>query len=118
MHDRLFNSGGQLAQDDLKQYAKELNLNGKQFSECMAAHRYMQDIEKDLRDAGSLGIRGTPAFVLFPTNVPEDTHLILIPGAFPYETFKEEIDKLLKLHEASISSIPLPAGSSAHIQGA
>jgi protein-disulfide isomerase len=118
MHDRLFNSGGQLALDNLKQYAKELELNGEQFSECMAAHRYMQDIEKDLRDAGSLGIRGTPAFVLFPTKVPENPHLILIPGAFPYETFKEEIDKLLKLQEAPISSMPLPVASSTQIEGA
>ena len=117
MHDRLFNSGGQLAQDDLKQYAKELNLNGEQFSACMAAHRYMQDIEKDLRDAGSLGIRGTPAFVLFPTKVPENPHLILIPGAFPYETFKEEIDKLLKLHETPVSSMSLPESSSTQIEG-
>lgn len=119
MHDRLFNSGGQFSLDNLKQYAKELNLNGEQFSECMAAHRYMPDIEKDLRDAGSLGIRGTPAFVLFPTKLPENPHLILIPGAFPYETFKEEIDKLLKLHEASpSSSLPLPIASSSHIEGA
>jgi protein-disulfide isomerase len=118
MHDRLFNSGGQLAQDDLKRYAKELKLSGEQFSECMAAHRYMQDIEKDLRDAGSLGIRGTPAFVLFPTKLPENPHLILIPGAFPYETFKEEIDKLLKLHEAPTSSMLLPIASSAQIEGA
>jgi len=117
MHDRLFNSGGRLAQDDLKQYAKELKLNSEQFSACMTAHRYMPDIEKDLRDAGSLGIRGTPAFVLFPTKVPENPHLILIPGAFPYETFKEEIDKLLKLHETPLSSMSLPEFSSAQIEG-
>lgn len=115
MHDRLFNSGGRLSLENLTQYAKELNLNGEQFSECMSAHRYMQDIEKDLRDAGSLGIRGTPAFVLFPTKVPENPHLILIPGAFPYETFKEEIDKLLKLYEAPLSSRLLQKADFAHI---
>jgi protein-disulfide isomerase len=103
MHDRLFNSGGRLALEHIKQYAEELQLDGEQFSECMGAHRYMQNIEQDLRDAGSLGIRGTPAFVLFPTQMPENPHLILIPGAFPYETFKEEIDKLLKLHDVSSS---------------
>ena len=118
MHDRLFNADGQLAPDNLKQYAKELNLNGEQFSECLATHRYMQDIEKDLQDAGSLGIRGTPGFVLFPTKIPENPHLILIPGAFPYETFKEEIDKLLKLHDTSTSSIPLPLASPIQIEGA
>ena len=111
MHDRLFNSGGQFDPDSLKQYATELQLNSQEFSQCLASHRYMQDIEKDLQDAGALGIRGTPAFVLFPTQVPEDPNLILIPGAFPFETFKEEIDKLLNLQESSNSSPPAAAST-------
>ena len=112
MHDRLFNSDGQFDHDSLKQYATELQLNSEEFSQCLASHRYMAAIEKDLRDAGSLGIRGTPAFVLFPTQVPEDLNLIVIPGAFPYETFKEEIDKLLNLQKSSHSVTP-PADSPA-----
>ena len=97
MHDRLFNSDGQFSPENLNQFATELKLTQEQFSQCLENHKYFPDIEKDLKDAGSLGIRGTPAFVLFPTQVPDDPNLILIPGAFPYETFKEEIDKLLNL---------------------
>ena len=97
MHDRLFNSDGQFSPENLNQHAKELKLEEGQFSQCVDAHKYFPDIEKDLKDAKSLGIRGTPAFVLFPTKVPEDPNLILIPGAFPYETFQEEIEKLLNL---------------------
>lgn len=118
MHDRLFRSEGRLTLENLQQYASELNLNGEQFSECMAAHRYMKDIKKDIQDAGSLGIRGTPAFVLFPTDMPEDPQLILIPGAFPYETFKEEIDKLLKLHGGATSSLSAPVISGDKHHGA
>ena len=109
MHDRLFNSNGQFSPENLNQFAGELKLNKSQFSQCLDAHKYFSDIEKDLKDAGSLGIRGTPAFVIFPTKVPEDPNLILIPGAFPYETFKEEIDKLLNLHSASSSRAPFPS---------
>ena len=97
MHDRLFNSGGQLSMDQLKGYAKELGLKGNQFAQCMDNNEFVTDIFKDRMEGGSLGIRGTPAFVLFPTNVPDNPNLILIPGAFPFETFKEQIDKLLNL---------------------
>ena len=106
MHDRLFNSGGQFSAENLKQFATELKLKEGQFSQCLETHKYFPDIEKDLKDAGTLGIRGTPAFVIFPTNVPDDPNLILIPGAFPYETFKEEIDKLLNLQSFSKSQAP------------
>ncbi len=109
MHDRLFNSDGQFSQENLKQYATELKLKPEQFAQCLEDHKYLTDIEKDLKDAGKLGIRGTPAFVLFPTKVPDDPNLILIPGAFPYETFKEEIDKLLNIQSRSES--PNPASS-------
>ena len=106
MHDRLFNSDGQFSPENLNQYATELKLKQGQFSQCLDEHKYFLDIEKDLKDAGSLGIRGTPAFVLFPTQVPDDPNLILIPGAFPYETFKEEIEKLLNLQSTSDSQSP------------
>jgi protein-disulfide isomerase len=106
MHDRLFNSDGQFSPENLKQFATELKLAQGQFSQCLDAHKYFPDIEKDLKDAGTLGIRGTPAFVIFPTKVPDDPNLILIPGAFPFETFKEEIDKLLNLHSSSNSKSP------------
>ena len=106
MHDRLFNSDGQFSPENLKKFATELKLEQGQFSQCLDAHKYFPDIEKDLKDAGTLGIRGTPAFVIFPTKVPDDPNLILIPGAFPFETFKEEIDKLLNLHSSSNSKSP------------
>jgi len=38
--------------------------------------------------------------------VPDDPNLILIPGAFPYETFKEEIEKLMNLQSTSNSKSP------------
>ncbi len=103
MHDRLFNSNGQFSPENLNKFATELKLQQGQFSQCLDSHKYFSDIEKDLKDAGSLGIRGTPAFVLFPTQVSDDPNLIVIPGAFPYETFKEEIEKLLNLQSTSDS---------------
>ncbi len=106
MHDRLFNSAGDFSPENLKKFATELNLQQSEFSQCVESHKYFSDIEKDLKDAGALGIRGTPGFVLFPTQVPDDPNLIVIPGAFPYETFKEEIDKLLNIQSSNTSTPP------------
>ncbi len=104
MHDRLFNSDGQFTPENLEKFANELNLDKKKFTQCVESRKFFPDIAKDRDDAGSLGIRGTPAFVIFQTNVAKEPELILIPGAFPYETFKEQIDKLLTLHEDSQAS--------------
>lgn len=106
MHDRLFNSDRQFDKENLKEYAKELGLDSQKFAECLDTNQFVTDIFKDRMEGGSLGIRGTPAFVLFPTKVPDNPNLILIPGAFPFETFKEEIEKLLNLEK---NPAPSPA---------
>ena len=107
MHDRLFKSHGRFSMDQLKGYAKELGLKAEPFAQCLDTNEFVTDIFKDRMEGGSLGIRGTPAFVLFPTKVSDNPNLILIPGAFPFEAFKEEIDKLLHLEQH-----PAPAPAS------
>ncbi len=94
MHDRLFSSGDKFSTAQLRQQAEDLRLDAKQFTTCLEASRYTQDIFKDRMEGGALGIRGTPHFILYATNDPQEA--IAIPGAFPYEVFKEEIDKLLQ----------------------
>jgi len=96
MHDRLFNSGRQFDLPTLRNNAKELDLNLDQFSECLESQRHMEDIYKDRIEGGNLGIRGTPGFVLFLTDLSQESEVILIPGALPFEVFEEEIEKLLK----------------------
>ena len=78
----------------IRDRAEDLRLDAKQFTTCLEASRYTQDIFKDRMEGGALGIRGTPHFILYATNDPQEA--IAIPGAFPYEVFKEEIDKLLQ----------------------
>ncbi len=94
MHDRLFSSSNKFSSAQLRQQAEDLQLDAKQFGACLEASRYTQDIFKDRMEAGQLGIRGTPHFILYVTDHPQEA--VVIPGAFPYEVFKEEIDKLLQ----------------------
>jgi len=94
MHDRLFASSSKFSTPQLQQQADALKLDARQFASCFEGSRYTQDIFKDRMEGGELGVRGTPHFILFATDDPQEA--VAIPGAFPYEVFKEEIDKLLQ----------------------
>src|SRR5215475_11727585 len=47
--------------------ARELGLDAGRFTACIAADRYKADIDRDVADATSAGVTGTPTFVLGPT---------------------------------------------------
>lgn len=96
MHDRLFSSKDKYGAGPLEHQAADLGLDREAFSTCFQSGRYLESIFQDFQEGGSIGIRGTPGFVLFLTQHIDDGPLLVIPGAFPYEVFKEEIDQLLK----------------------
>ena len=94
MHDRLFSGGNKFSPAQLRQQAEALRLNAQQFDSCFEAAHYTTNIFKDRIEGGELGVRGTPFFIVYVTNRPQQA--VALPGAFPYEAFKEEIDKLLQ----------------------
>jgi len=96
MHDRLFNSHRAYAPNQLRSYAQEIGLDGAKFSSCLDQDRHVAAIYQDRLEGGQLGIRGTPAFVLFQTDLSKKGKVLLIPGAFPFEVFQEQIDQLLE----------------------
>lgn len=109
MHDQLFSSQRKFSHDQLQKQAEDLRLNIRQFNECFQAERYMQSIYSDRMEGGSLGVRGTPHFILYLTHNPEDGPFLVIPGAFPFEVFQEQIEKLLA--QAAKPTTPQSSGS-------
>ena len=106
MHDRLFSSSDKFSPAELQQQADALQLDAKRFASCFEASRYTTDIFKDRIEGGQLGARGTPYFILYATENPQEA--VVLPGAMPYEMFKEEIDKLLQtVSSPKVSSEPL-----------
>ncbi len=97
MHDRLFSADGRLDADSYTQHAKAIGLDQSQFRQCLRDAPHVQSIFRDRDEANSWGFRGTPGFVLMRTTQQPTTKdpAIAIPGAFPFEAFQEEIDKLL-----------------------
>ena len=97
MHDRLFAEGGRLGQAVYLGHAAAIGLDRAAFQACVKDGRYTQSIFEDRQEANRWGFHGTPGFVLFRTHTEptEKEPAIAIPGAFPFEMFAEEIDRLL-----------------------
>ncbi len=94
MHDRLF-AERRLGPEELQQHAKTLGLDAAGFAKCMHEAKQTDDIFRDRAEGASLGFHGTPGFVLMRTVAPEKSQPVVIPGAFPFEVFEEQIDKML-----------------------
>ncbi len=72
-----------LTVDDLKKYAQKIGLDTNKFNSCLDSGKYADAISKEENYGTSLGVTGTPGFLL-------NGHLI--SGAMPYQNFKDAID--------------------------
>lgn len=97
MHDRLFAEGGRLDKSVFLRHAAAIGLDRSAFDQCLRSGKYNKAIFEDRQEANRWGFHGTPGFILMQTaNEPtEQDPAIAIPGAFPFEMFAEEIDRLL-----------------------
>src|SRR5215213_4097958 len=62
MHDLLYESQGELGEEDLMRYAAELGLNLRRFEEDLANDHHAWRIEEDRLGGNRAGVEGTPAF--------------------------------------------------------
>ena len=97
MHDQLFSEGGRLNSGSFKGYAKVIGLDQNAFAKCLDERQYLESIFQDRQEANRWGFHGTPGFILMRTagGPSEKEPAIAIPGAFPFEKFAEEIDRML-----------------------
>lgn len=95
MHDHLFAKAGEYGAGDFPAYGRALGLNGTVFSACLKNAKQKDVVFRDRDEGNEIGFRGTPGFVLMRTRLPDGEKPIGIPGAFPYEVFEDEIERLL-----------------------
>jgi protein-disulfide isomerase len=88
MHDKLFANQQKLAVADLKQHATDLGLKAEEFNQCLDSGKKEAEWKKDMDEAATYGITGTPAFFINGR---------LISGAQPLEAFTTIIDEELDL---------------------
>jgi protein-disulfide isomerase len=95
MHDRLFEGDRRWGSADIERHARAIGLDSQVFSKCLREARHEEAVFRDRADGVSLGLRGTPGFVLLRTAEPGKESLLVIPGAFPFDVFEEQIERLL-----------------------
>ncbi len=97
MHDRLFANQKLLAPQYFPEHVKSLGLDAAAFEQCIASARHAAKVRKDLAEGQSLGVTGTPAFMLGRT-IPGSQQVkveIYTGGAKAYAAFKQDFDRLL-----------------------
>ena len=85
-HDELFAHAPKAGPDDLRRYAEQVKLDVAKFEGCLEAGAHKATVQKDVEEAGRLGITGTPAF--FINGRP-------LSGAQPLEAFARIIEEEL-----------------------
>jgi len=85
-HDKIFQNQQNLNEENLKKWAKELDLDLDKFNQCLEEEKYKKEVEKDFANGQSAGVRGTPTFFVNGK---------IIRGAQPYDQFKKAIDEAL-----------------------
>lgn len=84
---KIFDGQPKMSVDDMKQYAKELQLNTKEFDKCLDSGKNAKRVEDFAQRGENAGVSGTPAYFI---------NGIMLSGAMPYESFKETIESELK----------------------
>jgi protein-disulfide isomerase len=87
MHDKLFANQDSLAVANLKDYARDVGLDGDKFDRCLDGGEKVEAILASMRAGDAAGVSGTPSF--FINGRP-------LYGAASYEKFKEIIDRELE----------------------
>jgi protein-disulfide isomerase len=99
MHNLMFDNQKELQVVNLKAYAASLGLDTAAFDSCLDDKKYEKKVNDDLAAGRSLGVKGTPGFVLGITD-PDDPNKVhatqFINGAQSLDTFKRTIDQLLE----------------------
>jgi protein-disulfide isomerase len=83
-----------LGPESILKYGQKTNLDMTAFRTCLSDKKYTEAIKKDTADAGTLGISGTPSFVIGKT-AKDEIAGVRIVGAVPYTVFDSAIKDLL-----------------------
>jgi protein-disulfide isomerase len=96
-HDLLFANAPKAAQDDLKHYAEQSDLDLSKFDSCLLQNTHRDSIQRDIDEITKLGMSGTPAF--FINGRP-------LSGAQPLEKFVQVIDE--ELARVTVGPVSIP----------
>jgi len=83
-------STGKLDGEDITAHARQLKLDLKAFSACLADGKHRVAIQQDILEAAKLGINGTPGFVI-GRSTPDGVEGEILMGAQPLPVFEAKL---------------------------
>ena len=97
MNHKLFAESSALAREDLFRDVETMKLDMAKFGGCFADDKTAARLRQTMREAGELGIDGTPMFILGIKKPGSNTikGLRMIEGGYPYDVFKATLDMLI-----------------------
>jgi protein-disulfide isomerase len=93
MRDLLVADPSHLTENDLLVHAESMGLKMEPFRACLSSGKYREAIQKDAADAASLGVSGTPSFIVGRTT-PDGVDGSLLVGAQPLAAFEAKFKEL------------------------
>jgi len=87
MHDKIFKNQRKMSEENYVVWAGEIGLDVEEFKKDMASAAIKAKVDKDVKEAGRLGVTGTPGFFI------NGRHM---SGAKPFSEFKVVIDEEIK----------------------
>ena len=86
-------NSGWANKDNLKKFASQIpGLDTQKFNSCLDSGKYISLVQNDLALAASLGLQGTPGFIIEKS---DGSNPELLPGAYPFPAFQSLINKKL-----------------------
>lgn len=95
MKELVFKNQTRLDVESLSGYAKDIKLDAVAYNSCMDDGKHLKEIGAEAKYAQSLGITGTPTFILGKT-AGDTVEGRVIVGAQPYAVFAAAIDETLR----------------------
>lgn len=97
MDQALFADPKVLTQEEILVLAEGIGLDVESFKKCNDSGKYVNAINESTQEARTLGISGTPSFVLGTVDEAGTSFKVekVIVGAIPYDKLKSDVDNLL-----------------------
>ncbi|EIE5877714.1 thioredoxin domain-containing protein, partial [Vibrio parahaemolyticus] len=94
MRDMLFSNVKDLGGELYQKAATDLSLNLEEFNKCMKDQSIADKVEQDLTLGKSLGIRGTPSFLIGRVENDQLVEPQIVVGAQRYAVFESLLEQL------------------------
>ena len=83
--------------ETLAGYVENIGLDRNAFLECAESEKYIDEVYADLEAGNSIGINGTPSFLIGKLDSEGNVDGEIVIGAQPYDSFATAIDRQLSL---------------------